>query len=247
MILILRERLYLYNYNNLLNTLISVLVLFCFYSIVLDVIFYLFKYIFKNWLNELIYIFEKFLIAYITYLLIIYRCNRHIEKQIVNILFKEKNIKNKSEFINAFIYLNQIMIKIKEKNNEKQNILLINFLNFHINKCTKIDCNCTLLNAVLRNDISDNRNIKEKNYTSNLLLVLNYLYESPFIEYDYYNNYNLTILLAEHYCHLVNNPTMAFSFIISLLIRQKNKLKNIQKIILYELCEKYIYSIFSKL
>ena len=47
MILILRERLYLYNYNNLLNTLISVLVLFCFYSIVLDVIFYLFKYILK--------------------------------------------------------------------------------------------------------------------------------------------------------------------------------------------------------
>ena len=77
-------------------------------------------------------------------------------------------------------------------------------------------------------------------------MVLNYLYESPFIEYDYYNNYELTILLAEHYCHLVNNPTMAFSFIISLLIRQKNKLKNIQKIILYELCEKYIYSIFSK-
>ena len=77
-------------------------------------------------------------------------------------------------------------------------------------------------------------------------MVLNYLYESPFIEYDYYNNYNLTILLAEHYCHLVNNPIMAFSFIISLLIRQKNKLKNIQKIILYELCEKYIYSIFSK-
>ena len=126
MILILRERLYLYNYNNLLNTLISVLVLFCFYSIVLDVIFYLFKYIFKNWLNELIYIFEKFLIAYITYLLIIYRCNRHIEKQIVNILFQEKNIKNKSEFINAFIYLNQIMIKIKEKNNEKQNIFITN-------------------------------------------------------------------------------------------------------------------------
>ena len=39
---------------------------------------------------------------------------------------------------------------------------------------------------------------------------------------------------------------MAFSFIISLLIRQKNKLKKLQKIILYELCEKYIYSILSK-
>ena len=246
MIIIIRERAYLYNYANLINTLIAVLLLFCFYSIALDIIFYLYKYIFKNWLNELIYIVEKFLIAYITYLLIIYRCNRHLEKQITNILFQEKNIKNKEDFTNAFIYLNQIMIQIKEKNNEKQNILLINFLNLHITKCNKLDCNCKLLSAVLRNDINDNRNIREKNYTSNLLLVLNYLYESLFIEYDYYNNYNLTILLAEHYCHLVNNPTMAFSFIISLLIRQKNKLKKMQKIILYELCEKYIYSIFSK-
>ena len=246
MILIIRERTHSYNYSNLINSLISILLLFCFYSIVFDIIFYLFKYVFKNWLNELIYIIEKFLIAYITHLLIVYSCNRHLEKQITNILFQEKNIKNKDIFNNAFIYLNQIMIQIKEKHNEKQNMLLINFLNVHINKCNKIDCNCKLLNAVLRNDINDNRNIREKNYTSNLLMVLNYLYESPFIEYDYYNNYNLTILLAEHYCHLVNNPSMAFSFIISLLIRQKNKLKKLQKIILYELCEKYIYSILSQ-
>ena len=95
--------------------------------------------------------------------------------------------------------------------------------------------------------MNDNLNKGEKNHISNLIFVLNYLYESSFIEFDYYNSYNLTILLAEHYYNLANNPTMAFSLIISLLIRHKNKLKKLQKIILYELCEKYIYSIISKL
>ena len=139
------------------------------------------------------------------------------------------------------------MIQIKEKNDHNQNVLLINFLNSHIVKCSKPDCNCKLLSSILRKDYTENRSLREKNYTSNLLQVLNYLYESPFVEFDYYNNYDLTILLAEHYCHLVNNPTMAFSLIISLLKRQKNKLKRLQKIVLYELCEKYIYSIFSKI
>ena len=40
MIIIIRERAYRYNYSNLINTLISVLLLFCFYSIILDIIFY---------------------------------------------------------------------------------------------------------------------------------------------------------------------------------------------------------------
>ena len=246
-ILLIREKSYLYNYVNLVNNLIAVFIIFCFYSIILDIIFYLSKYEFKNWLSELIYIIEKFLLAYISYLLIIYRCNKYLEKQIINILFQEKNIKKKNNFTNAFIYLNQIMIQIKEKNNHNQNVLLINFLNLHIIKCNRADCNCKLLSSVLRKDTTENRNIREKNYNSNLLMILNYLYESPFIEYDYYNNYELTILLAEHYCHLVSNPTMAFSFVISLLIRQKNKLTQFQKIVLYELCEKYIYSIFTKI
>ena len=247
MIILIREKSYLYNYVNLINNSIGVIVIFCLYSILLDIIFYLSKYEFKNWLNELIYLIEKFLLAYITYLLIIYHSNKYLEKQIINILFEEKNIKKTNNFTNAFIHLNQIMIQIKEKNNENQNASLINFLNLHITKCSKTDCNCKLLNAVLKKDTNDIRNSREKNYTNNILMVLNYLYESPFIEYDYYNNYDLTILLAEHYCHLMGNPTMAFSFIVSLLIRQKTKLRKLEKIVLYELCEKYIYSIFAKI
>ncbi len=249
-LLLTRDKLYKYNYTNLINTLIGVLINFCFFSMILDIIFYLSKYEFKNWLNEIIYIVEKLLLSYISHLLIIYCSNKHLEKQILNILFREKIAKKKYNFTNAFIYLNHIMFLIKEKNDGNQNILLINFLYSHITKCNKLDCDCKLLSTMLQKDSYENGNISQdlgKNYTSNLLMILNYLYESSFIEYDYYNNYDLTILLSEHYCHMMNNPTMSFSFVISLLIRQKNKLKKLQKIVLYELCEKYIYYIYSQI
>ena len=234
-IIIIREKLYLYNYINLINSLIAVFIIFCFFSIILDILFYLTKYELNNLLSELIYIIEKILLSYISYLLIIYIRNKHLQKKILKILFQEKNKNNINDFINAFLYLNQIMMKIKEKNNHNEKILLINFLNLHIKKCEKPECNCKLFSSILSKE--------EKNY-SYLLIALNYLHESAFLEFDYYNNYDLTILLAEHYCHLVNNPILAFSFVISLLIRQKNRLTPMQKIVLYELCEKYIYSIF---
>ena len=238
-IMLIREKFYLYNYMNLINNLVATFIIFCFYSIILDIIFYLSKFEFKNWLSEVIYIIEKFLLSYITYLFIIYYSNKYQKKQIINILFEENSRakKNNNIFTNAILYLNQIMVQIKEKNEHNQKLLLINFLTLHIKKCNKPDCNCKLISDIVFKE--------DKN--SNLLLILNYLYESCFIESDYYNNYDLTILLSEHYCHLVNNPTMAFSFIISLLIRKKNKLSYINKIVLYELCEKYIYSILDKI
>ena len=41
------------------------------------------------------------------------------------------------------------MIQIKEKDDYNQNILLINFLNSHITKCKKPDCNSKLLSINL--------------------------------------------------------------------------------------------------
>ena len=75
---------------------------------------------------------------------------------------------------------------------------------------------------------------------------MNYLYESAFLEYDYYNRYDMIILLSEHFCHLKDNPIMAFSFINSLIINHKNKLSIFQIVELYELNQKYIYFIQAK-
>ena len=84
---------------NLIHNLVAIFIIFCFYSILVDIIFYLSKFEFKNWLGELIYIVEKFLLSYITYLIIIYYSNKYHQKQIINILFHEKNYTDCMRFV----------------------------------------------------------------------------------------------------------------------------------------------------
>jgi hypothetical protein len=82
-----------------------------------------------------------------------------------------------------------------------------------------------------------------KGHIPEMLNILNYLYESIFVEFDYYNTFDLSILLAEHYCHCKDNPMMAFSIINTFILRQGNKFSKIEIVNLYELSQKYIYYI----
>ena len=248
-LIFISKRIYEYNHINIINSLISILIIFCFYSIISDLILYFANYNVQNSKTEIVYALEKLFISYVTNCLIIFRVNRFLEKKIREILFQEKNTKTKTNFTNAFIYLHELMIKIKEKNDYEENTKLIRFLRMHIINCNKIDCNCKLLSVFIKKDNNVNKkekDLKMKNYTSQLLSILNYLFESAFIEYDYYNIYDFTLLLAEHYCHLRDNPVMAFSFIISLMIKQKNKFSIFQMVGLYEISQKYIYYIYAK-
>ena len=248
-LIFISKRIYEYNHINLINSLISILIIFCFYSIVSDLILYLANYNFENSKTQIVYILEKLFIAYVANCLIIFRVNRFLEKKIREILFQEKNTKTKTNLTNAFLYLHELMIKIKEKSDYEENTKLIRFLRLHIVNCNKVDCNCKLLNAFINKDSNVDKKEKElkmKSFTKNLLSILNYLFESAFIEYDYYNIYEFTILLAEHYCHMRDNPVMAFSFIISLMIKQRNKFSRFQMAFLYEISQKYIYYIYAK-
>ena len=248
-LIFISKRIYEYNHITLINSLISILIIFCFYSILSDLILYLADYNIANSKTEIIYALEKFFISYVANCLIIFRVNHFLEKKIREILFQEKNTKTKTNLTNAFLYLHELMIKIKEKNDYEENTKLIKFLRLHITNCNKVDCNCKLLNAFIKKENSDDKKekqLKMKSFTTNLLSILNYLFESAFIEYDYYNIYDFTILLAEHYCHLRDNPVMAFSFIISLMIKQRNKFSVFQMVFLYEISQKYIYYIYAK-
>ena len=124
--------------------------------------------------------------------------------------------------IYEFKYLSEIILKIKEKNDNKSNILLLNFLQKHKNTCDNTNYNCKLINIFIqnRNNGSDGTDING-NIKLNLLMILNYLYEISFLEFGYYNKYEMTILLSKHFCHIRDNPIMAFSLINSLFIIQK--------------------------
>ena len=238
-----------YNLKNFINSLINTLALFCFYSIIIDFIVFILEYRMNNKLTEIIYIITKLFLSFITYLLFRIKVNIFLESKITEILFQEKNNKDeKKYFINSFYYLHQIMIKIKEENKIESILILVKFLNRHINKCDKHACNCKILKTFMISENDDKLNNEDiKDFNSQLLIILNYLFESVFIDYDFYNNFDLTILLAEHHCHLKDNPMMAFSTILTLIQKQNNKFSKFQIVILYELCQKYIYFLSAKI
>ena len=243
-LIIILSELYEYNYKNLINITIKVIILFCLYSIILDFILYISKYSITGKLYDFFYTLLKLFISYITYLLITFKSHRFFESKILEILFREKKSGKEINFINSFIYLNEIILKIKNNKDIHSAYLLVKFLLGHINNCNKVACNCNLLSTVLKKENFEKENEKlMTKFIDDLIFYLTYLFESIFIEYDYYNNYELSILLSEHFCHLKNNPTMAFSIINTFILKHKNKLSDFEMITLYEISQKYIYYI----
>lgn len=85
-----------------------------FFSIIIDLVIYILGYRLRSQINEIIYVFIKILISYVTHILGTIKTNSYLESKIIEILFQEKNSKKGNDFVNAFYYLHQIMLKIKE-------------------------------------------------------------------------------------------------------------------------------------
>ena len=237
-------------YTNYITAFTNILFFLCFYSIVLDFIIFILRYRINNIFNEIIYYIIKIFLSFMTYLLFVLKSFKFLESKIMNILFEEKNDKKAKYIVNCFYLLHEIMLSIKEKKRIDSAHTLIKFLSNHINNCQKINCNCKLLEAFLGKGnikISNDENLNSKEYISGYLNILNYLFESALAEINIYNNYELAIILAEHFCHLKNNPTMSFSIISTLILKQRTKFSKFQMVILYELSQKYIYFISAKI
>ena len=236
-----------FNYSNFINSSIRVLFFFCFYSIILDFIIFISRNIFKNDLNQILYILIKLILSYITHIIYKKRTDIFLEKKITEILFQETNNKKQNNFVNGFYYLHEIMLKVKEQKNIESAFSFVKFLYNHINSCSKLICNCKLLKALnIKEYINSDDESNSEDFISNLITILDYLFESAFVDYDIYNNLDLVLLLSEHFCHLKNNPTMAFSLIKTYLVKQKNKLSKFQIVSVHELAQKYSYYITFK-
>ena len=239
------KKLHDYNYKNSINTSINVLLLFCGSSIIIDCLMYLTKYEIKSKLHEIIYVIIKFILSYLIYLLLSLKSQKFLESKIPEIMF-EKNEEKKKYFVNCFSYLHQLMIRIKDNKDINSIYLIVEILSKHLNKCNNNFCSCKLLESYIKKEKFNYEDFEKiKSYIGELLIILNHLFECAFIGYDYYANCELTILLAEHFCHLRNNPTISFSLVSSLIINQKSKIRSYHMSILYDLNQKYIYYIYA--
>ena len=235
-----------FNYNNFINISFNIFIFFCNYSIILDLIIFLFRYRMKNQKNKLIYDLIKLVLSFISNSAFTKRNFKFLESKIAEILFQNKNNRKDKYYLNCFYYLHEIMLKIKEQNEVETAFFLIKFINKHIENCNKIICDCKIFDIYLKK-IKYSLNKEElKDYLYEIINILNYLFECCFVENNFYNNYDLSVLLAEHFCHLRNNPTMSFSLITTLILKNRNKFSKFEMVMLYELSQKYIYYIIAK-
>ena len=243
--LLFLKKMHDYHFKNAINTSINVLLLFCSCSIIIDFIMYLTKYEMKSKLHEITYTIIKLFLSYLFYLLLSLKSQKFLESKIPEIML-EKNEEKKKYFVNCFSYLHHLLVKIKDKKDIDSIYLIVEILSKHIYKCNNNFCSCKLLESYIKKEKFNYEDIEKiKNYIEELLIILNHLFECAFIGYDFYSNIELTILLAEHFCHLRNNPTISFSLISSLIINQKNKISSYYMSILLDLNQKYIYYIYA--
>jgi hypothetical protein len=90
-----------------------------------------------------------------------------------------------------------------------------------------MECKCKLLQLIPYGINYD------RNFVTNLIERISFLIETSFVQLEYNMNYNLSILLSEHYFHSKHNPIMAYSIIQTLLNSAQKKLTIKQQKALY--------------
>ena len=121
---------YRFNYNTKTNYLINILSIFCFFSLLFEIILYFLNYIIKSYIVLFFYSLLKLIIS----LLFDNIANEYYEEKMISLLveklfkiYDEKNIIDNNNY-DCLLYFNELYKKIKENNNDNNLIKMINFI-----------------------------------------------------------------------------------------------------------------------
>ena len=224
-----------FNYSTITNHFISIMSGFCFFSILSEALVRFLKYEIKSTYSLIIFNLCKIIVsAYFDYLNA--KMNNKKSYQMAKIeLFKINKGKISNELIyDAFLYTFDVLKNIKKLKKNVSTINLLNMIYEHQNKCNSNNCKCRLIQILPHGKQFIN------NFTENLIERIGFLIESAFAQNDFSNDYDLTLILCEHFCLFKENPIMAYSLLQTLLYFNLSILSMGQLLILYETFQKYI-------
>ena len=226
-----------FNYNILTNRFVSIMAGFCFFSILMEASVRILGYTIKSDFT----LFTFNILKVITSGYFDYLSNNINNNKLFDVAKVELFRVNKTEVTNkgifdVFLYVFNILKTVKHNSQDISSVNLLNTIFEHQNKCNINNCKCKLLQIIPHGKQYDT------NYTLNLIERIGFLIESSFVQLDFSDNYDLTLLLSEHFYLLKENPIMAYSLIQTLLFFNSENLSLEQYLILYETCQKYIES-----
>ena len=224
-----------FNYNVFTNHFVSIMAGFSFFSILVEASVRILGYTIKSNFN----LFTFNILKVITACYFEYLNNNISNNKIFNLakteLFKvNKHCVTNSNIYDVFLYIFDILENVKNNNPDITSVNLLNTIFEHQNKCNLNNCKCKLLQILPHGHQYDT------NYIKNLIERVGFLIESSFVQLDFSENYDLTLILSEHFFLLKENPIMAYSIIQTLLYFNSDNLSLEQFLILYETCQKYI-------
>ena len=223
-----------FNYPTSLNNFVDVLAIFSFFSILIDAILYFLKYEITDHLTLAFFTLIKVIIAvcfqYITNTININFLLKYAKSELFKI---NKEIEDNVVY-DVFLFIYDMMKNIKNSKGDASSQNLLNIIFLHQAECQQMNCKCKIIQII---PYGENY---EKNFIPNLIERSSFLVESAFVQIDYSKDYDLTLLLCEHYCYFKDNPIMAYSMVQTLLHFNYEKLKTGELIQLYEVADKYI-------
>ena len=226
-----------FNYSVLTNHFVSIMTGFCFFSILVEGVVRILGYKIKSDLTFITFNLLKIVIAtYFEYLNNNINNNKLFNLAKVELFKVNKHGISNINIYDVYLYILNILKNVKNNTQDIYSVNLLNTIFEHQNKCTLNNCKCKLL------EILPHGEQYNSNYTLNLVERIGFLIESTFVQLDFSENYDLTLILSEHFYLLKENPIMAYSIIQTLLLFNFDNLSLEQYLILYETCQKYIES-----
>ena len=224
-----------FNYNNMLNKILSFIGEFCFTSMILEIILYSLS-INQNSFRKLVsIILIKLLVTICLYFLLEKIYEKIMLREIKKKLFlnTSNNYSFNKGLVNNLLYIKELI----EYNNNKVLVHILKFLYNHQKFCNNKHCGCKIIKIT---------SCKESDIYLRLndyLKQINYYIESILIKFDFHTNYELSYLISEHFFVNKNNPIMAYSVLQTLLHYNFHNLSTKELVFIYGTLNKYIKSI----
>ena len=226
-----------YNYNNIINKILSFIGELCFSSLIVEIIIYISSIKYTSIIQFINFIIIKFLIAICLHYFL-YKVYRKIMLRNVKTgLFITNSInysENKS-IVNMILYLKEII-----NNNNKVLSIIIKYLEKHQEFCINKFCGCRKIKFVVFNEYDV---IKDKKY---YLRQIFFFIENILINLNYNTNFQHAYLISEYCLFVKNNPILSYCILQSLLQNNYQVLSSKDLISIYGALNKYIKYIFNE-
>ena len=223
----------LYNFDNFINYFLSFIGEFCFASILLELLLYLLSIKTKNSRELVFLLFIKFMLSICLYFTLKKIYQKLMMKTIKKRLFCNNPCSQSFDdnMSNSVLFIRELF----EQKNMRYLSKINGCIKEHTNQCSNYNCGCRIIN-----NISNIKKTEQIAFIEDLIKKLNYYIETILIHYNYQNNFELSILLSEHF-HLFQNNTILSYSILQTLIHNHHQYLTVREItIIYELMNKYI-------